>query len=190
MHRTPFSVSGLCVAVVVAFGTVGTVAQTSKWALATGRFSDSEYWTSSDSTIGDGAQLRLLKEVDPQGGFLSVVRTSKNSPVLVKVVGFDGMDTTGITLRVNDCPGTVGLVEQFKALSKEAIFQRPNGGGTDVLFAAISAAATQHCMDFEQSRTYRVPPAPVTTNIEILDMTFSLSITVVDGTRLRMRHGS
>lgn len=79
------------------------------------------------------------------------------------------------------------LAADYKKYGQLPLFQRPNGD-VDVQFAASAAAAGQTCMNFEQSRTYRIPPPPISTNIKLADVVFSVSIGVVEGTRLAVRH--
>jgi hypothetical protein len=170
----------------IAFATISeSSAQTVKWILGAARFSDSEYWSYSD--VGSGAEARLQKEADPGEELLQAVRTSQGTPVLVLVVMYDGMDNTGITLRVQECRGTVGLAAAYKKLSQQPLHQRPDGR-VDVLSAAYSAANLQDCMNLEASRTYRLPSPPVSTYMKVLDIPFDVSVKLVGGTRLALRH--
>jgi hypothetical protein len=162
-----------------------SAAQTPEWKTAPARFADSAYWRYTDAE--GSVDVRLIKAVDPGGEVLQAVRMAHGTPVFVKVVQYDGLDTTGVTLRVHECPGTVGLADAYKKYSAQGLYQRPDGG-IDSLFAAYAAANAQSCMNFDESRTYRVPPPPITTNVTIFDVSIRVDISVSDGTRLLFQH--
>ena len=128
-----------------------------------------------------------MKQIDPGDELMQAVRTSKGMPALVTVLRYDGMDNTGITLRVHECAGTVALDAAYKEFSNQPLYQRPSGQ-VDAVFAAYAAANLQDCMDLKASRTYRLPSAPVSTYVKILDVPFDVTITLVEGTRLAIRH--
>jgi len=164
---------------------IGVGAQTKKWIQFPARFADSEYWSHSDAP--SGAEIRLKKQVDPGDELIQAVRTWNDTPALVNVLRYDGMDNTGITIRVYECLATIALNEAYRKFSQQPMYQRPNGR-VDVIFAAYAAANLQDCMDTKSSRTYRLPSPPVSTYINIDEGPFDVTITQVGGTRLAVRH--